>query len=85
MPQTLPPDGTCHDQEAYAVDQTAAPPRRNPGRFLPLRVLCGFFILLVLVFCGAYGLGAAVGPVEPGSVGPAEPGGEMRDHHAGVH
>ncbi|MER5965294.1 hypothetical protein [Streptomyces sp. NPDC002057] len=35
----------------------------------PRATLCGYLLLLALVFAGAYGLGAAVGPGGPGDDG----------------
>jgi hypothetical protein len=34
-------------------------------RLAPPPALCGFFLLLALVFAGSYAAGAAVGPVAP--------------------
>jgi len=38
----------------------------------PAAKLCGFLLLLVVVFAGAYAAGARVGPVAPGKA-PASP------------
>lgn len=35
-------------------------------RFLPPPALCGFLLLLALVFGGSYAVGSALGPVSPG-------------------
>lgn len=35
-------------------------------RFVPPPALCGFLVLLVLVFAASYAVGKAVGPVAPG-------------------
>jgi hypothetical protein len=50
--------------------------------------LCGFLLLLVAVFAGAYAAGARVGPVAPGPAStstpaPASPGGS-RMHMDGM-
>ncbi|WP_033207514.1 hypothetical protein [Streptomyces bikiniensis] len=59
------------------------------ARFLPPPAVCGFLLLLGVVFAGAYAAGAAVGPVAPGIVGPAPPGsgqdGTTPGHHSGGH
>jgi hypothetical protein len=34
-------------------------------RLVPPPALCGFLLLLALIFTGAYAVGAAVGPVAP--------------------
>ncbi|MFE2155369.1 hypothetical protein ACFXAO_35675 [Streptomyces lavendulae] len=50
-----------------------------PRRWVPPPALAGFLALLVAVFCLAYGVGSAAGPVAPGmhsgGAGPAPAGG----------
>ncbi|MFB6849656.1 hypothetical protein ACFCXS_33015 [Streptomyces sp. NPDC056373] len=41
----------------------------SPRRFLPPPTLCGFLLLLVLVFSVSYAVGSAAGPVAPGMRG----------------
>ena len=48
-------------------------------RVLPPPALCGFLVLLVLVFAAAYAVGRGVGPVAPGMHGP----GIIQDGHEG--
>ncbi|WP_256106122.1 hypothetical protein [Streptomyces sp. ODS05-4] len=59
------------------------------ARFQPPPAVCGFLLLLGVVFTGAYAAGTAVGPVAPGIVGPASPGsgqgGTTPGHHSGGH
>ncbi|WP_435973091.1 hypothetical protein [Streptomyces sp. Qhu_M48] len=43
--------------------------RAAPRTRSPRATLCGYLLLLALVFAGAYGLGAAVGPGGPGDDG----------------
>ncbi|MFD6434685.1 hypothetical protein [Streptomyces venezuelae] len=38
-------------------------------RFVPPPALCGFLLLLVLVFAASYAVGRAAGPVAPGMHG----------------
>ena len=40
----------------------------------PAAKLCGFLLLLALVFIGAYAAGAHLGPVTVGTAGPSAPG-----------
>ncbi|MCQ6552259.1 hypothetical protein NPS70_03450 [Streptomyces sp. C10-9-1] len=57
------------------MEQTPSPRDRTALlRYLPPPAVCGFVLLLVLVFAGAYGAGAVMGPVAPGLVGPAATG-----------
>lgn len=44
-------------------------------RFLPPPALCGFLLLLVLVFAVSYAVGTAAGPVAPGMHGSGGSGG----------
>ncbi|MEU9776919.1 hypothetical protein [Streptomyces sp. NPDC047968] len=61
--------------EARSVEQTPAPRDRTALlRYLPPPAVYGFLLLLVLIFAGAYGAGAVMGPVAPGLVGPAATG-----------
>ncbi|MEU6767311.1 hypothetical protein ABZ916_33015 [Streptomyces sp. NPDC046853] len=62
-----------------------------------LAPLCGFLVLLAVVFAVSYGVGAAVGPDEADDPGVRRPGtvtetgtethdmGDMRDMHSGGH
>ncbi|WP_405818664.1 hypothetical protein OG241_26925 [Streptomyces sp. NBC_01390] len=45
-----------------------------PRRLLPPPVLCGFLLLLVLVFSVSYAVGSAAGPVAPGMHGTGSTG-----------
>ncbi|MFK0121096.1 hypothetical protein [Streptomyces sp. NPDC090994] len=44
-------------------------------RFLPPPALCGFLLLLALVFSVSYAIGSAAGPVAPGMHGTGGSGG----------
>ncbi|WP_282082554.1 hypothetical protein [Streptomyces tendae] len=48
-------------------------------RLLPPPALCGFLVLLLLVFAASYAVGRGVGPVAPGMHGP----GITQDGHEG--
>ena len=48
-------------------------------RVLPPPALCGFLVLLMLVFAVSYAVGRSVGPVAPGMHGP----GITQDGHEG--
>ncbi|MEV6055090.1 hypothetical protein [Streptomyces sp. NPDC052107] len=65
-------------------------------KLVPPPALCGFLLLLVLMFTVSYAVGAAAGPVAPGmhdtgtSQGDGDPGGgggtdDMGDMHGGGH
>ncbi|MFF8866111.1 hypothetical protein ACF08B_29105 [Streptomyces sp. NPDC015139] len=56
---------------AAAVPRTLLPPPR----------LCGFLLLLVLVFSAAYAVGSAAGPVAPGMHGSGGGGGSGGGTH----
>jgi hypothetical protein len=59
--------------------ETAADSRdtsRNGPEASPAAKLCGFLVLLVLVFIAAYAAGAHLGPVSTGHAHPAH-GGQM--------
>ncbi|MCX5051620.1 hypothetical protein OG895_30555 [Streptomyces sp. NBC_00201] len=45
-----------------------------PRRLLPPPALCGFLLLLVLIFSVAYAVGSAAGPVAPGIHGTGNSG-----------
>ncbi|WP_328935015.1 MULTISPECIES: hypothetical protein [unclassified Streptomyces] len=45
-----------------------------PRRLLPPPALCGFVLLLVLVFSVSYAVGSAAGPVAPGMRGAGSAG-----------
>ncbi|MFD8643005.1 hypothetical protein ACFV14_22230 [Streptomyces zaomyceticus] len=48
--------------------KSGARARTAPPRALsPRTAVCGFLLLLALVFAGSYALGAAVGPIGPGA------------------
>jgi hypothetical protein len=51
----------------------------------PPPALCGFLLLLALIFAASYVAGAAAGPVAPGIHGPGVSGGGggMEDMHGG--
>ncbi|WP_413805331.1 hypothetical protein [Streptomyces sp. OE57] len=49
--------------------------KTRPPRALPPPALCGFLLLLALVFTASYAVGAHVGPVAPGMHGPGTVGG----------
>ncbi|WP_369252093.1 hypothetical protein [Streptomyces sp. R41] len=55
----------------------------------PPPALCGFLLLLALIFTASYAAGAAAGPVAPGIHGPGASGGGsgggggMEDMHGG--
>ncbi|NSC25356.1 hypothetical protein FM076_31080 [Streptomyces albus subsp. chlorinus] len=53
---------------------TGGRPRRLPPA--PAPALCGFLLLLALVFAASYTVGSAVGPVAPGMHGTGSGGGE---------
>lgn len=80
--------------EEHSVDQSAGTVSwATIARFVPPPALCGFLLLLGVLFVGAHAAGAAVGPVSPGMHGPAITGdapggggdGEMPMHHGGGH
>ncbi|MBB5928400.1 hypothetical protein [Streptomyces echinatus] len=50
-------------------------PRAFPRGAAPPPALCGFLLLLALVFTVSYAVGAAAGPVAPGMHGTAPGGG----------
>ncbi|MEU1116439.1 MULTISPECIES: hypothetical protein [unclassified Streptomyces] len=69
--------------------------QRRP-RYVPPPALCGFLVLLVLLFTVSYAVGSAAGPVAPGMHGPAtttggdgdgdgDGDGGMGDMHGGGH
>ncbi|MEU4147666.1 hypothetical protein [Streptomyces parvulus] len=49
---------------------TSGEPAGLLRRVLPPPALCGFLVLLVLVFAASYAVGRSVGPVAPGMHGP---------------
>ncbi|MER8161804.1 hypothetical protein [Streptomyces sp. NPDC094472] len=61
--------------------------RRTPGVFLskslPPPALCGFLLLLVMVFAVSYAVGAGAGPVAPGMHGTSTTGGGSGDGQSG--
>ncbi len=46
----------------------------TPRRLLPPPALCGFLVLLALVFSVSYAIGSAAGPVAPGMRGTGSAG-----------
>ncbi|MBC7273669.1 MAG: hypothetical protein H5T76_34060 [Streptomyces sp.] len=57
-----------------------------PGRLMPPPALCGFLLLLALVFTASYAVGTAAGPVAPGMHGTSGSGDtEDVDPHGGGH
>ncbi|NUP23820.1 MAG: hypothetical protein HOZ81_48755 [Streptomyces sp.] len=60
-----------------------------PRRFAPPPALCGFLLLLALMFTVSYAVGAASGPVAPGMHGTGTkgeaPDGDDRDMDGGTH
>ncbi|MEU6351331.1 hypothetical protein ABZ896_18660 [Streptomyces sp. NPDC047072] len=48
---------------------------RRSWRYVPPPALCGFLLLLALMFGVSYGVGAASGPVAPGMHGTGTGGG----------
>ncbi|MFF0223364.1 hypothetical protein [Streptomyces sp. NPDC004629] len=50
---------------------------------LPPPALCGFLLLLVLVFTASYAAGTGMGPVAPGMHGPGTTGGGSTGGHDG--
>ncbi|MBQ1088630.1 hypothetical protein [Streptomyces sp. B93] len=57
-----------------------------PGRLMPPPALCGFLLLLALVFTASYAVGAAAGPVAPGMHGTSGSADtEDVDPHGGGH
>ncbi|MEU1945034.1 MULTISPECIES: hypothetical protein [unclassified Streptomyces] len=61
--------------------------RRTPGAFLsralPPPALCGFLLLLAMVFAASYAVGAGAGPVAPGMHGTSTTDGGSGDGHGG--
>ncbi|MDT6983485.1 hypothetical protein ACFSUJ_30900 [Streptomyces lusitanus] len=53
-------------------------------RFLPPPALCGFLLLLVLLFGASYAVGTASGPVAPGMHGTGGTGGGGGDGTSGT-
>ncbi len=46
----------------------------TPRRLLPPPALCGFLVLLALVFSVSYAIGSAAGPWRPACAAPVAPG-----------
>jgi hypothetical protein len=82
------------------MDESRQPSSSGAGavsrKLVPPPALCGFLLLLALVFTVSYAVGAAAGPVAPGmhgtgtSRGDGGPGGgggtdDMGDMHGGGH
>jgi hypothetical protein len=57
------------------VPQSPRPAGVTARRLLPPPALCGFLLLLVLVFAVSYAVGTAAGPVAPGIHGTGSSGG----------
>ncbi|MGW5096251.1 hypothetical protein ACWEQ1_16945 [Streptomyces nodosus] len=51
------------------IPQPADGPAAQASSKLPPPALCGFLLLLVLMFTASYAVGASVGPVAPGMHG----------------
>ncbi|MFI9649442.1 hypothetical protein ACIHAA_24485 [Streptomyces sp. NPDC052040] len=49
--------------------RAAAPAAEAPPKALPPPALCGFLLLLALMFAVSYAVGSSVGPVAPGMHG----------------
>ncbi|MFF1293909.1 MULTISPECIES: hypothetical protein [unclassified Streptomyces] len=47
-------------------EQSSSPAGAAPRRLVPSPALCGFLLLLALVFTVSYAVGSAAGPVAPG-------------------
>ncbi|MFH8462878.1 hypothetical protein [Streptomyces sp. NPDC017991] len=60
---------------AFALPTAALPTAALLRRVAPPPALCGFFLLLALVFTASYAAGVSAGPVAPGMHGPAGTGG----------
>ncbi|MEV6759278.1 hypothetical protein AB0N16_01250 [Streptomyces sp. NPDC051105] len=60
------------------IRQPSHPADATARRLLPPPALCGFLLLLALVFSASYAVGSAAGPVAPGmhGTGSAGSGGE---------
>ncbi|WP_065967996.1 hypothetical protein [Streptomyces sparsogenes] len=69
------------------MPQTRRPASRPAAALLraalPPPALCGFLLLLALVFAASYAVGAGVGPVAPGMHGPGRTGGGSPGGHDG--
>ncbi|MFE6288114.1 hypothetical protein [Streptomyces sp. NPDC057877] len=50
-----------------------------PRKVAPPPALCGFLLLLALMFAVSYAVGAAAGPVAPGMHGTGSGGGDVGD------
>ncbi|MFK4068197.1 hypothetical protein [Streptomyces sp. NPDC029674] len=59
--------------------------RRQRRRFVPPPALCGFLVLMVLVFAASYAVGRAVGPGTPGDKGGGGGGAGGTHSHSGGH
>ncbi|MFF8732429.1 hypothetical protein ACF073_39105 [Streptomyces sp. NPDC015171] len=55
-----------------------------PRKLMPPPALCGFMVLLVLVFSVSYAVGSASGPVAPGMHGTGTGGGPGGDGGGGT-
>jgi hypothetical protein len=54
-----------------------------PRKLVPPPALCGFLLLLALMFVASYAVGSAVGPVAPGMHGTGTTGGRGSDGGTG--
>ncbi|MFJ4788753.1 hypothetical protein [Streptomyces sp. NPDC088794] len=60
------------------MDESRQPPSRAsavPRKRVPPPALCGFLLLLTLIFALSYAVGSGVGPVAPGMHGTGDTGG----------
>ncbi|MFB7653292.1 MULTISPECIES: hypothetical protein [unclassified Streptomyces] len=68
---------------AQSRHPASSPPTASWRSYLPPPALCGFLVLLVLVFAVSYGVGRSVGPVAPGMHGPGTTGSDSGDGDKG--
>lgn len=67
------------------IPKSPRPVGATARRLLPPPALCGFLLLLVLVFSVSYAVGSASGPVAPGMHGTGgSDGGDGTDHAPGT-
>ncbi|MFJ3669638.1 hypothetical protein ACIPSE_24595 [Streptomyces sp. NPDC090106] len=78
----------CPSGSRASTGATRRPPTRGsaggpPRGFAPPPALCGFLLLLALMFTVSYGVGAAAGPVAPGLHGTAPSDGDVHEDGTG--
>ncbi|MFL1898358.1 hypothetical protein ACJWDR_04610 [Streptomyces tauricus] len=70
-----PGDAVRRDLETRLMDEPRQSPvsgaAERPRRAAPPPALCGFLLLLALLFTASYAAGVSAGPVAPGMHGPA--------------